>query len=86
MPYGLLADLTVAAHFGFVAFVPLGGFLALRHPRVLLAHVPAVGWAAGIVLIGWPCPLTSLERYFREHAGRAAHEEGFIGTYLTGVV
>jgi hypothetical protein len=56
MPYGLLAGLTVAAHLGFVAFVPLGGFLALRHPRVLLAHVPAVGWAAGIVLIGWPCP------------------------------
>ena len=43
MPYGLLADLTVAAHFGFVVFVPLGGFLALRHPSVLLAHVPAVG-------------------------------------------
>ena len=86
MPYGLLANLTVAAHFGFVVFVPIGGFLALRHPRVLVAHLPAVGWAAGIVTIGWPCPLTSLERYFRERAGRTAHEEGFIGTYLTGVI
>jgi Protein of Unknown function (DUF2784) len=84
--YGLLADLTVAAHFGFVAFVPVGGFLALRNPRVLLAHVPAVGWAAGIVAIGWTCPLTSLERDFRERAGRTAHEDGFIATYLSGVV
>ena len=40
----------------------------------------------GIVAIGWTCPLTSLERDFRERAGRTAHEDGFIATYLSGVV
>ena len=53
--YGLLADLTVAAHFGFVAFVPVGGFMAMRNPRVLLAYVPALGWGRASSRLGWTC-------------------------------
>lgn len=86
MPYGLLADLTALAHLGFVVFVPVGGFVALRFPRVLFAHLPSVAWAFGIVTIGWPCPLTNLENAFRERAGRTTHEVGFIDAYLTGIV
>jgi len=86
MLFSVFADLTVVAHLAFVAFVPVGGFIALRHPRVLVAHVPCVAWALGIVTIGWPCPLTSLENALRERAGESAYGRGFIDHYITGVV
>jgi Protein of Unknown function (DUF2784) len=84
--YKLLADFTVVVHLGFVGFVALGGFFASRHPAVLLAHIPAVIWALGIVTVGWPCPLTGLENWLRERAGGEAYAEGFIDRYLTGVL
>jgi hypothetical protein len=86
VPWGLLADLTAVAHFGFVVFVPAGGWLALRWPRVLVLHVPSALYALGIVTVGWICPLTTMENAFRARAGRDALELGFIDTYLTGVV
>lgn len=84
--YGLLADLTVVIHLGFVGFVALGGFFAIRHPVVLYAHVPAVLWSIGIVTIGWSCPLTSLEVWLRAQAGTYASTGGFVDHYLTGVL
>ena len=86
VPWGLLADLTAVAHLGFVVFVPTGGWLALRRPRLLAVHVPAAAYALGIVTVGWTCPLTTLENDVRARAGRDALELGFIDTYLTGVV
>ena len=86
MPHAFLADAVVVLHFGYVVFVAVGGFVALRYPSVLYAHVPAVGWAAGIVTIGWRCPLTDVENTLRERAGSQAYEGGFIDRYLTGVL
>ena len=86
MPYGFLADAVLVIHFGFVVFVALGGFMAWRYPLLLVAHVPAVGWALGIVTIGWPCPLTGVENDLRERAGSEAYEGGFVDRYLTGVL
>ncbi len=86
MPYAHLADAVVVIHFGFVVFVAVGGFVAWRYPRVLVAHVPAVGWALGIVTIGWPCPLTGVENDLRQRAGSEAYEGGFVDRYLTGVL
>ncbi|MDH3731281.1 MAG: DUF2784 domain-containing protein [Acidimicrobiia bacterium] len=86
MPYAFLADAVVVLHLGYVVFVAVGGFIAWRYPFVLLAHVPAVGWALGIVTVGWPCPLTGVENDLREHAGSQAYEGGFIDRYLTGVL
>ena len=86
MPYALLADAVVALHLAFVAFVAVGGFLAWRHPLVLLAHVPAAAWSLGIVTVGWPCPLTGVENDLRVRAGAPAYEGGFVDRYLTGVL
>jgi hypothetical protein len=86
MPSALLADAVVVIHFGFVIFVTVGGLLAWRYPLVLVAHVPAVAWALGIVAIGYPCPLTGLERDLRERAGSEAYDGGFIDRYVTGVL
>lgn len=53
---------------------------------MLAAHVPAAGWALGIITIGWSCPLTGLENDLRERAGSHAYEGGFVDRYLTGVL
>lgn len=86
MPYAFLADAVVAVHLAYVVFVAAGGFVAWRRPLVLVAHVPAVGWALGIVTVGWPCPLTAVENDLRVRAGVQAYEGGFIDRYLTGVL
>lgn len=86
MIYGLLADLVLVFHFGFIVFVILGGLLALRWPRLALVHLPAAAWGALIELAGWICPLTPLETSLRRAAGQAGYEGGFIEHYLLPVV
>ena len=83
----LVVCLTVAGHFAFLAYLVVGGFLALRWPRTFGLHIAAVGWAIGSVVLHWPCPLTELERRARAWAGMAPlPPEGFNEHYLTGVL
>ena len=53
MIYRLLADLTVVVHFAFIAFVVVGGFMALRWPRLAWIHIPCAAWGALIEFAGW---------------------------------
>ena len=78
----LLADVVMATHFGYLAYLVVGGFLAWRWRRAIYPHLAAVAWALGIVLVGFPCPLTSIERRLRDEAG----DFGFIDRYLEEVV
>ncbi|TQL75977.1 uncharacterized protein DUF2784 [Stackebrandtia endophytica] len=87
MMFRILAQVTMVAHFLFLVFLVIGGFLAWRWPRVWFAHLAVACW--GIVIIAFPlaCPLTYLENYFRDRAGQAGLDEGgFIDEYITGVV
>ena len=77
-----MADLIVLLHFAFVAFVVFGGLLALRWPRSVWLHVPAVIWGALIEFTGWICPLTPLENRLRRAAGEASYERDFIAHYI----
>ncbi len=81
-----LADLVVVVHLLFVAFAVAGGLLALRWPRALFVHLPALAWAIGIELFGGRCPLTPLENWLRlrADAGTAAgaYEGDFVAHYL----
>ena len=87
MPYDLVVTVALAAHLAFLGYLALGGFLAWRHPRTLALHVAVVAWGLGSVVVGYPCPLTAVEQWARERAGRPALAEGgFIEHYLTGVV
>ncbi|MCV7085292.1 DUF2784 family protein [Mycolicibacter hiberniae] len=45
--YRIAVVLIVAAHLGFLGYVVVGGFLALRRPRTLWLHGVAVAWAPG---------------------------------------
>jgi hypothetical protein len=82
MVFRFLADLTVAAHLGFVAFVVAGGLLVLRWPRVAWLHVPAALWGAWVELAGWLCPLTPLENWLRARGGGAVYSSSFVEQYL----
>ncbi len=86
MIYGLLADLTVVLHAGFVAFVVLGGLLVLRWPRLAWAHVPAAIWGVLIEFAAWICPLTPLENWFRTRGGEAGYAGGFVDHYIMPVL
>ena len=88
MGYQVLAQAAVAAHFLFLAYLLVGGFLAWSaHWRwTVLAHVPVVGWGIAIVTVGQTCPLTVLENWARVRAGQQGLARGFVDTYLTGVI
>ena len=82
MIYRLAAELVLAVHFLFVAFVVIGGLLVLRWPKVAYLHIPAAVWGAVIEFAGWICPLTPLERHLRRLAGESAYSTGFIEHYI----
>jgi hypothetical protein len=80
--YGVLADLVVLSHLGFVVFVAFGALLVLRWPRVAWVHLPCAAWGAFVEFAGWICPLTPLENRLRRIAGEAGYEGGFIERYV----
>ncbi|MEE9142190.1 MAG: DUF2784 domain-containing protein [Gammaproteobacteria bacterium] len=82
MLWRILADLVVVTHLAFVVFVVAGGLLALKWPKVVWLHIPALIWGMVIEFTGWICPLTPLENAFRHLGGLAGYEGGFIEHYL----
>ena len=86
MGYRFAADAVVLLHVAFIAFVVLGGLLALRHRWVAALHVPAAVWAVLIELFGWICPLTPLEVQLRIAGGEAGYRGGFVDNYIVPLV
>ena len=86
MVFEVLAGAVVVVHVAFILFVGAGALLAWRWPRLAWLHVPAVAWGVGIVAIGYECPLTSLEKWFRNRAGDDAYAGGFIDHYIENVI
>lgn len=86
MYQGLVVVLAVA-HLVFLAYLVVGGVVALRFPRTIWLHLLAAAWAVIMIVGVVECPLTSLERWARA-AGHMAplRAEGFIAQYLTGVI
>ena len=86
MIFKALADIAVVVHLGFVAFAVLGGLTALRWPRMIWVHLPALVWATAVEAFGWICPLTHLENALRIRGGDAGYAEGFVDRYLVPVL
>jgi hypothetical protein len=82
----VLADIVVVVHLAFIGFITIGGFLAWRWPRAIWAHLAAAAYGIGIVIIGWDCPLTPLEKRLRERAGEGGYSGGFVDRYIEGVI
>jgi hypothetical protein len=86
MLYRVLADLVVVVHLAFIVFVAVGALLAWRWPRLLGVHAASLVWAVAIITIGFTCPLTPLEKAFREMAGEEGYGGGFVDRYVEDVV
>lgn len=82
----LVADGLVLLHALFIAFVVLGGFLALRWPAVAYLHLPCLLWGIAIELGGFICPLTPLENQWRLAAGAGGYSGGFIDHYIMPLI
>ncbi len=83
--YSATVVATVVAHFAYLLYLPVGGFLALRWPRTMVLHVPAVAWGVAVVSSELPCPLTSLESWARRGARlEPLPATGFIDRYVAG--
>jgi len=86
MLFRVLANAVVLGHAAFIAFVVLGGLIALRWPWVAWLHVPAAVWGSLIEFAGWVCPLTPLENFFRARAGEAGYAGGFMEHYVLHLI
>ena len=86
MLFRIAGDILVVLHLGFIVFVVLGGFLALRWHRLAYLHLPAATWGALITFRGWICPLTPLEQHLRRAGGEAGYSGGFIDHYLIPII
>ena len=86
MFFRALADIVVAIHLAFIAFVVLGGLLAFRWRWVPWLQLPLASWGAIVELRGWICPLTPFENWLRQHAGEAGYSGGFVEHYLIPIV
>lgn len=90
-PDTAMADLILAVHVAFILFVVGGQILILagwaldwswpRHRWFRLLHLLAIGVVMLEAWIGVVCPLTALESFFRDAAGMATYENGFIRTW-----
>ena len=86
MIFRALGDAVVVVHLGFIVFIAVGGFIAWRWRWLIWVHIPTVVWGAAIIVIGFDCPLTPLEKHLRERGGETAYEGGFVDRYIEDVV
>jgi hypothetical protein len=85
--YHIIVVGAVVAHFAFLCYLIVGGFVALRWRRTIWLHVPTVLWGIAITTARLDCPLTWLERWSRAKGGMAPlPPEGFIAHYIAGVL
>jgi hypothetical protein len=82
MIYRLLADVVLLLHITFIAFAAFGGLLALRRPKAMWLHLPALLWGVVVQWADLICPLTPLENLLRRFGGDTAYAGRFIEHYL----
>jgi len=78
------ADAIVVVHLAYLAFIPVGGMLAFRWPRLTGPHLAAVALGLISITIHFDCPLTTWEQSLRRHGGQRPYTNGFVDHYLTG--
>jgi Protein of Unknown function (DUF2784) len=80
------AAVVVVVHMAFLAYIVLGGFLALRRLAWLWPSIAVTLYSAYVTLASYTCPLTTLEKWLLEAGGRVPYEGSFIAQYLHDVV
>ena len=85
---GVLADLVVMLHLGWILFLLLGAAAGRRWAWVKRIHLAGLGFAVVFTAGGWICPLTYLEVWLRRSATGAAdgYPGSFVGHYAERLV
>lgn len=86
MRWSWLVTVVLALHFGYMAYLVLGGFVAWRWPRTIWLHLAACAWGVAIVTGKVNCPLTYAENWARQKAGMSRLSQGFVDRYLDNVI
>jgi hypothetical protein len=86
MPAKLTADLILLLHLAFVLFVIFGGLLLWYRRAFAWLHLPMALWGAAVNIASWPCPLTPLEKHYRQLAGQSGYEGGFVEHYIAPLI
>ncbi len=82
MLYRRLATLVAILH-ALVALFFLIGVVAVKlQPWLVLIHIPLVLWVCAAFIMGWDCPLTTLENSLRLAAGQREYQGSCIYHYL----
>lgn len=94
--YLFAADLLLAIHVGFVAFVIAGLFLILagklagwrwvRSMKFRVIHLAAIGIVVLQAWLGRICPLTLWEMALRERAGDVTYAGSFVAHWLEEIL
>ncbi len=92
MWYGLLADVVVAIHVGYVSYVVIGQLAIfagvvlrwqwIRNVWFRLTHLVAISIVAFEAIMNITCPLTNWENQLRAAAGQPVSGETFVGRLL----
>ncbi len=86
MGYELVADLILVLHLLFIVFVIFGGLLCLYRVCWAWLHLPAMIWGIWVEWSGRICPLTPLEKYFRQLAFDQGYQGSFVEHYLVPLI
>jgi hypothetical protein len=86
MWYIFIADAVALVHFLFVLFVAAGSLLALRWPRAVWFHAPALIWGLIVECAGIMCPLTPLENRLRVLGGDSGYTGDFVSHWLLPIL
>jgi hypothetical protein len=81
-----LAVATLALHLAWILWVVLGWLVTRNRPWLRWFHLGSLGYAIGIELFLWPCPLTYAENYLKRRADLEPYSEPFLIHYLEAVI
>jgi hypothetical protein len=89
MVTGMAADSLLVLHFLWVVFMLIGFPLALllKSPILRLAHSVGLSSYLALALLGWYCPLTVAETYFRRLSQPDFTYPGsFLATWIERII
>jgi hypothetical protein len=78
----VLADVVAFLHMAFLVYMVVGGFLALYRFPLIWPSVGVTIYSFYVTLTDFTCPVTRLEKWLLEKAGRTPYEGSFTAHYL----
>ncbi len=83
----LLVDITIGVHFLWILFLIFGFVFALKGSRIAYVHLGGLVFALVLNALGWYCPLTHVENYFRSlHDLHSTYSTSFIMRLVENLV